>query len=71
MRHTHPSALPGSGALLTTVAERAGYRNANVLLSVYAHARVESQRAAAIVAGKLIGGEEMKDKGSDEEVAGK
>lgn len=56
MRHTHHSALLNAGVPVTTVAERGGYRNANVLLSVYAHAQTEGQRAAAAVAGKLIGG---------------
>jgi len=56
LRHTHYSALLNAGVPLATVAERGGYRNANVLLSVYAHAQVDGQRAAAAVAGKLIGG---------------
>jgi integrase len=72
MRHTHLSALLNAGVPVTTVAERGGYRNANVLLSVYAHAPAEGQRAAAEVAGKLIGGgEEGREKASGGEMAGK
>lgn len=72
MRHTHLSALINAGVPVTTVAERGGYRNANVLLSIYAHAQAEGQRTAATVAGKLIGGgEEGQKKASGGEMAGK
>lgn len=69
MRHTHLSALLNAGVPVTTVAERGGYRNANVLLSTYAHAQTEAQRTAASVAGKLIGdGEVGQEKGSGGEM---
>jgi integrase len=68
MRHTHLSALLNAGVPVTTVAERGGYRNANVLLSTYAPAQAEGQRTAASVAGRLIGGGE---KASGGEMAGK
>ena len=61
---------------VTTVAERGGYRNANVLLSVYAHAQTEGRRAAAAVAGQIVGGgetggaEALLDLGSRERVIG-
>jgi integrase len=72
LRHTHLSALLNAGVPVTTVAERGGYRNANVLLSVYAHAQAEGQRMAATVAGKLVGGgDEGQEKASGGEMAGK
>lgn len=57
MRHTHLSHLLNNGVPLTTVARRGGYRNAKVLLSVYAHADEAGELEAMAVAGKLIGGE--------------
>jgi integrase len=47
LRHTHASELLSSGVPIATVAKRLGHANANVTLSIYAHAIEADERAAA------------------------
>jgi hypothetical protein len=47
LRHTHVSELLSKGVPITTVAKRLGHANANVTLSIYAHALAADELAAA------------------------
>ncbi len=47
LRHTHASELLSSGVPIATVAKRLGHANANVTLSIYAHALEADELAAA------------------------
>ena len=47
LRHTHVSELLSKGVPITTVAKRLGHANANVTLSIYAHALEADELAAA------------------------
>jgi hypothetical protein len=47
LRHTHASELLSSGVPIPTVAKRLGHANANVTLSIYAHAVGADELAAA------------------------
>jgi integrase len=47
LRHTHASELLSQGVLIPTVAKRLGHANANVTLSIYAHALEVDELAAA------------------------
>jgi site-specific recombinase XerC len=47
LRHTHASELLSSGVPIPTVAKRLGHANANVTLSIYAHAIEADELAAA------------------------
>ena len=49
LRHTHASDLLSSGVPIPTVAKRLGHANANVTLSIYAHALEADELAAAKV----------------------
>lgn len=47
LRHTHASELISNGVPITTVAKRLGHANANITLSIYAHALEADELAAA------------------------
>ena len=47
LRHTHASELLSSGVPIPAVAKRLGHANANVTLSIYAHALEADELAAA------------------------
>ncbi|HZL57843.1 MAG TPA: tyrosine-type recombinase/integrase [Bryobacteraceae bacterium] len=47
LRHTHASELLSSGVPIPTVAKRLGHANANITLSIYAHALEADELAAA------------------------
>jgi hypothetical protein len=47
LRHTHASELLSKGVPIPTVAKRLGHANANVTLSIYAHALEADEMAAA------------------------
>jgi hypothetical protein len=47
LRHTHASELLSNGVPIPTVAKRLGHANANVTLSIYAHALEADELAAA------------------------
>jgi integrase len=47
LRHTHASELLSKGVPIPTVAKRLGHANANVTLSIYAHALEADEVAAA------------------------
>jgi integrase len=49
LRHTHASELLSKGVPIAVVADRLGHRNANVTLSIYAHAMKADEQAAAKV----------------------
>ena len=47
LRHTHASELLSAGVPIATVAKRLGHANANITLSIYAHALEADELAAA------------------------
>src|SRR5579862_9126183 len=47
LRHTHASELLSNGVPIATVAKRLGHANANITLSIYAHALEADELAAA------------------------
>jgi integrase len=56
LRHTHASELLSSGVPIPTVAKRLGHANANITLSIYAHALEADELAAAKIWNDAMAG---------------